>query len=206
MEKENYIKDISEIKNMMERSSRFMSLSGLSGILVGVYALIASYFAYNIFYFSDEIIYRSLSGKLLSQNVLNLIILAISVLILAIGTSVFLSYKQAKKSGELIWTSTTKRLAINLIIPLVTGGVFILIMFSKGAIGLIAPSALIFYGLALVNASKYTLTDIRYLGICEIILGLLSTYFIGYGLLFWAMGFGVLHIVYGMIMYKKYQQ
>lgn len=202
----DYIKDISEIRNIMERSSRFMSLSGLSGVMAGIYALIGAYLAYRQFYFSDEILYRTISRGALSGKVLNLILLAMVVLVLAIGTGIWLSHAKAKKNNYKMWDATAKRMIINLAIPLITGGVFILIMFSKGLIGLIAPSTLLFYGLALINASKYTYTDIRYLGFCEIILGLLSSYFIGFGLLFWAIGFGLLHIVYGTVMYFKYEK
>ncbi|ELR72817.1 hypothetical protein C900_00778 [Fulvivirga imtechensis AK7] len=202
----NYIEDISQIRNIMERSSRFMSLSGVSGILAGVYALIGAYIAYKIFYFSDELIYKSISESMLSSNVFKLIILACVILILAIGTAIWFSYLKAKKNNHKIWDATARRMVVNLFIPLVTGGIFILILFSKGVIGLIAPVTLIFYGLALINASKYTYTDIRYLGFCEIALGLASSYFIGYGLVFWAIGFGVMHIVYGSIMYFKYEK
>ena len=69
-----------------------------------------------------------------------------------------------------------------------------------------APASLIFYGISLVNASKYTLTDIRYLGVMEIILGLINTQFIDYGLYFWATGFGLLHIIYGAMMWWKYER
>lgn len=202
----DYIKDISEIRNIMERSSRFMSLSGLSGIMAGVYALIGAYIAYRIFYFSDEILYRSIARGNFSGDVLKLVGLALVILVLAIATGIWLSYRKAKKKGYKVWDITAQRMLVNLAIPLVTGGIFIIILFFKGLIGLIAPATLIFYGLSLINASKYTYTDIRYLGFCELILGLLSSYYIGYGLVFWAMGFGLLHIIYGSVMYFKYEK
>jgi hypothetical protein len=58
----------------------------------------------------------------------------------------------------------------------------------------------------LINASKYTFNDIRYLGFCEIILGLGAAVYVGYGLYFWALGFGILHIIYGAMMYYKYER
>ena len=105
-----------------------------------------------------------------------------------------------------LWNHQTKRLLINLLISLATGGIFSFILLLKGFIGLVAPITLLFYGLALVNASKYTLSEIRSLGLLEIALGLISTYYIGYGLLFWAVGFGALHIVYGVLMHLKYEK
>lgn len=202
----NYIEDISRIRTIMEQSSRFMSLSGLSGVMAGIYALIGAYAAYQIFYFSDELVYSSITRGLLSSKVIQLVAVALGVLFLAISTGAWLSYRKAKKNNYRFWDASAKRMVINLFIPLLTGGIFVLIMFSKGAIGLIAPATLIFYGLGLINASKYTYPDIRYLGFCEIVLGLVSSYYIGYGLYFWAAGFGVLHIIYGLIMYFKYER
>lgn len=205
-DEQKYLSDISEIRNIMERSSRFLSLSGLSGILAGVYALIGAYMAYRLFYFSDEIVYHQITRHDISMPLLKLVALASGVLLLALATAIILAQRNARKKKLPFWNSTSKRMTVSLLIPLLTGGVLILILISKGALGLIAPLTLIFYGLALINASKYTYHDIRQLGLLEIILGLLCSYFIGYGLLFWALGFGVLHIIYGAVMYFKYER
>ncbi len=208
MSEQDYLQDISEIKNMMNKSSRFISLSGLSGILAGIYALIGAYFANGIITDYGEYIKSDTIINSVNPNVfeLELIVIALLVISLSIITGIILTSKKAKKSGDNIWNKTSIRLLSNFLIPLVTGGIFSLILLDYKIIGMIAPSTLIFYGLACVNASKYTLGDIRYLGIANIILGLISTQFIGYGLYFWAFGFGVLHIAYGTLMYLKYEK
>ena len=206
MEKEKYLNDISEIKNLMNRSSRFISLSGLSGILAGLYCLIGAGLAYKLLYF-DTATSGNFSDLIITETILiQLILIAASVIVVSLVTAIVLSIRKARKSDENIWNTSTKRLVINFMIPLLTGGVFILFLIEKEILGLVAPLTLIFYGLACVNASKYTLGDIRYLGITMIVLGLLSTWFLGYGLLFWALGFGVCHILYGSIMYYKYDR
>ena len=121
-------------------------------------------------------------------------------------TGVLLTVKKSKKSGEKIWDVSSKRLLANFLIPLLVGGCFCLVLLQQNASGLIGPATLLFYGLACVNASKYTFGDIRYLGIANILIGLISTQFIGYGLYFWALGFGVFHIIYGALMYYKYDR
>lgn len=206
MENEKYLNDISEIKNMMNQSSRFISLSGLSGVLAGIYSLIGAWLAYKTIYFDMTSMgnYRNL---IISQDSINkLFIIASTVLILSIITGIALSVRKAKKTEDKIWNVSSKRLVINFAIPLATGGFFILFLIEKEMLSLVAPLTLLFYGLACVNASKYTLGDVRYLGITMIILGLLSTWFLGYGLLFWALGFGVCHIIYGSMMYFKYDR
>ena len=204
MESKDYLKDITEIKDLMNKSSRFISLSGLSGILAGIYALVGAYFAHGIIA-KIKVIKNPLKQFFVSfDSVETLLLIAISVILISIITAFYLTRKKAKKQNEKIWNKTSKRLILNFLIPLLTGGIFSVILIDKGYFDLIASTLLIFYGLSCVNASKYTLGDIRYLGITNIILGLLSTPFVGYGLYFWAVGFGIMHIVYGTWMYFKY--
>lgn len=203
---DKYLQDISEIKNMMNKSSQFISLSGLSGILAGIYALVGAWFAYKIIYL-DLSALGNYKDLIIPQSSINqLFIIAFVVLFLSVLTGVLLSMKKAKKIEEQIWNASSRRLVINFIIPIATGGFFILFLIEKEMLGLVAPLTLIFYGLGCVNASKYTLGDVRYLGLSMIFLGLLSTWFLGYGLLFWALGFGFCHILYGSIMYFKYDR
>lgn len=201
MTNKNYLEDINEIKNMMSRSSRFLSLSGLSGVLVGIYALLGSFYAYSLML--NKTVYIRMTSAENAALVLKLLLIAFVVAFLAIVTAVFLTRKKALENQEKIWDQTTKRMLLHFIIPLVTGGIFALILLNHEHYGIIAPITLIFYGLALVNTSKYTLDTVKYLGISEIIVGLFAAYYVGYGLFFWAFGFGILHIVYGTIMYFK---
>lgn len=202
--KEKYIKDLKEIKDIMNRSSRFISLSGLSGISAGISALIGAYMAYRIVYTNQD--YQEYGRIFLTnESITQLLLIALGTLILAIGTGIYFTTQETKKRNQKIWDIQTKRLLINLSIPLLTGGILCLMLLFKGYIGFVAPLTLIFYGLALVNASKYTLNEIRSLGLIEIALGLIATYFIGFGLLFWTIGFGVLHIIYGIVMQWRYK-
>lgn len=202
MENENYLQDLSVIKNMMNRSSRFISLSGLSGILAGIYALVGAWFANEQLATAT----RSMSYKALNALMTSLWVIALSVALASIVTAYLLTSSRAKKNGEAIWDNSTKNLLIAFLIPLVSGGLFGLIILHHQYYGLIAPVTLIFYGLALINASKFTLGTVKYLGLSEVIIGLLAAYYLGNGLLFWAIGFGILHIVYGTIMYFQYER
>lgn len=206
-EKQDYVRDIAEVRSMMERSSRFLSLSGLAGMMAGIYALAGAYIAYEFFSFNpDEKVYSNTGSGILPSGLLKVIFLAIIILVLAIGTAIFLSYKKANKRGEMLWNPAARRLLINMAVPLVAGGLLILILISKGLIGFIAPFTLLFYGLALYNAGKFTYEEVKSLGLIEMVLGLLGSFFVGYGLLFWALGFGVVHIIYGIYMHYRYER
>ena len=193
------LQEISDIRRIMERSSRFISLSGLSGIAAGLCALTGAYFANSLLgrQYRDED-YVSLKFKLL---MLATIVLAVALILAFIFT-----WRRAKQNHLPVWDIPARKLVWNVMIPLVSGGLFILAMLQSSEWRFVVPACLIFYGLALVNGSKYTLTDIRYLGYMEIVLGLVNTQYTGYGLYFWAAGFGILHIVYGVIMWWKYER
>ncbi|OEJ98993.1 hypothetical protein A8C32_07370 [Flavivirga aquatica] len=201
MEPKDYLKDINEIKDMMNKSSRFISLSGLSGILAGVYALIGSAVAYWLVRTSARG-YLILDGTIFKLCLLILFLVAL----FSITTGIILTTIKAKKHGAKIWDSTSKRLVFNFLIPLIAGGLYILIILIQGKYGQTGALMLIFYGLALVNASKYSIGYIRYLGFIQIILGLIATLFPGYGFWLWVIGFGVMHIIYGGWMHFKYDR
>ncbi|GAA4279255.1 hypothetical protein [Aquimarina mytili] len=201
MSTEEYLKDITEIKDMMNKSSRFFSLSGLSGIMAGIYALIGAAIAYYLVSISGRD-YLILDGKIFNYILLDLLIVAL----LSIITAIFLSTRKAKKNNETLWNGTSKRLLTAFLIPLITGGIYIIIKIYSNHYGLTGSLMLIFYGLALINASKYTIGNVKYLGYIEIVLGLICAVYPGYGFWFWVLGFGVMHIIYGSLIYFKHDR
>lgn len=203
MDNSKYIEDLRSIKDIMSRTSQLISLSGLSGISTGITALIGVLIAYlTIFKGLDNFGYQPVA---LTRNDLNLLVLiAGGTLILSIASAIFFTKRKTKMQQQSLWDIQTKRLLINLAIPLVTGGLLCLMLLHQGFVGMLPSMTLIFYGLSLINGSKYTLPEIRNLGLIEILLGLLAFQFIGYGLVFWALGFGIVQIIYGLIIQRKY--
>lgn len=197
---ENYLSEIKEIRKMMEESSRFLSLSGLSGVLVGIYALLGAFMAESIIYTNK------LFGWLINDYILiDLLILAAIILGLSLLTVILLTWRKARKGGKKIWNPGSRLMLINLAIPLISGGILILIFLFKGIYAIAAPGCLIFYGLALVNAAKFTRQEIFYMGLIQITLGILAALLPALGIHFWALGFGVIHIIYGTVMYFRYE-
>ncbi len=201
----NYQQDLASIRNLMERSVKFISLSGLSGALAGIYAVVGAFYTHSVIY--DENGLRPASYFLENPNrATHLLLVAVLVLMASLFTGWYLSYRKAKKTNTSVWNETSKRLVINLAIPLFTGGLFILTLFFQGHFALLAPCSLIFYGLALIHASNHLYNEARNLGYLEIILGLTAAFIPTWGLYLWAAGFGILHIIYGAIMYRRYDR
>ena len=212
---------LQDIRQMMERSSRFISLSGLSGVAAGCCALVGAWLAYDVImkspYSYSTGRSRSTTGPdidvsgngvtTLSEFMgSKLFLIAVCTFIAAFVLAFMFTYFRSRKNNIPIWGHTSKRLMLNVSIPMIVGGIYLWKLIQEGIFGLIAPGCLIFYGLALINASKYTLKEIRYLGFGQVILGIINLWFIGYGIYFWALGFGVLHIIYGTVMWWKYEK
>jgi hypothetical protein len=201
MKEKDLLDDLGSIKNIMERSTKFISLSGLSGVMAGVYALIGAGAAYRLL--TNYIDNDRTGGRLLTME---LFFIACGVLALSLATGVWLTVRKAHRKNLSVINPSSRALLISGAIPLLTGGTFLLILLYQGYYGIIGPGTLVFYGLALVAASQHTYGDVKWLGLCEIGLGLLAAAMPGYGLIFWTIGFGVLHILYGTIMHFKYDR
>lgn len=196
---------LSDIRKMMEKSTRFMSLNGLSSICAGVYASIAGFVAYLYLGYNTPTTFTlnvntpaKLKGMILAATIL---------ILLCLATAYALSRHKAKKSGQkLQFDQTTKRLLWNFFVPLAVGGIMCLSLLYHGHYGLTSSVMLIFYGLAQISASNYTYSNTKYLGYAFLLLGLIDCFLTGYGLLFWSIGFGLFHIIYGILFYIKYDR
>ena len=197
---EEYLNDLAEIRTMMERTSKFLSLSGWSGILAGIYALICVSIIHFVW---DFHLLQSFSD---AAAIAKVWLLGIVILILSIATAAYFSRQSALKKREKAWNATSRKLIQSMAVPLVTGGLLMLVFLIRGPIQMILPVSLLFYGLALFNAGSFTYREVRWMGLAQIVLGLTATWFVNYGLLFWGLGFGVVHIVYGMVMHFKYER
>lgn len=201
METKDYLKDLSDIRDMMSRSTQFISLSGLSGILAGLYALLGAYAA-------KRAIAEMAATHTHPWDRLTFVLLGIAAAtaLLSVLTALILTYTKAARNGERIWNPVSRRLIVNFMIPLTTGGAFVLQLVTNGDYNLVGPSMLIFYGLSCVNASKYTFRDVRWLGVTIVLIGLLAVSYPLYAIEFMAIGFGLTHILYGLLMYVRYDR
>jgi hypothetical protein len=201
------LQDLAEIRSLMERSSRFLSLSGLSGVTAGVVALLGVGVAQ---WYLVTIVGRVPLGGLNSldhQMVQTFFVVdAAIVFILAIALALFFSRQMAKRKGLPFWTPGARLMITELATPLGTGAVFCFLMMGQGLFEFVFGGSLLFYGVALASASRFTVPELRRLGFAEILLGFAALWFIPYALLLWATGFGLLHVVYGISVYRKYDR
>jgi hypothetical protein len=206
MEKSDYLQQLSDIKNIIEKSTKFKALSGFSGILAGIYALVGAFLAYRIVKNSNSIIYYDLQNLVQSENLIKLLLLALTIFFASLFTGLYFSAQNAKKHQMNLWTPAAKKVLMNFGIPMLVGGIFAISVILKGYLTLISPICLLFYGLALLNAANYTFNETKILGYAILLIGCISLFTPGLGLYLWALGFGVFHIIYGVFMYNKYEK
>lgn len=202
---EEQLAAIQEMRNMMDQATRFKLISGLSGMIAGVLSLLSLYIVYlstGISPFEAEALERVWRGS----NPILISCIFIALLVACMGLGLYMARRNARQAGKNAWDGSAKRLVFSLLIPVLTGGVFSMLLIQLGLVSLFAPVTLLFYGMGLLSASKFTLEAVRTVGLIFIGLGLLATGILSYGLLIWALGFGLVHIVYGFIIYVKYER
>ncbi|GMQ30869.1 hypothetical protein [Algoriphagus confluentis] len=199
-------RELAEIKAMMERSTRFLSLSGLSGVLAGIYALIGIGMVAYWIYGSETGLFEGMEILTTREILHRTLTTAGLVLTIALVSAYFLSQKKSQKNATKLWTASSRRFFATLFVPVVTGGLFSFALVHEEFYHLIPAATLLFYGLGLISASQFTLNEIKNLGYGQVILGLIAAFFPVWGLICWALGFGALHVIYGAMMYYKYDR
>ncbi|MFK8060597.1 MAG: hypothetical protein AB8B78_10950 [Polaribacter sp.] len=196
MSQKDYLRDISEIKTLMSKSSKFISLSGLSGILAGVYSLLgAGYYFFGIKSEDD-----------FSSSIIPITVIVLIVFFATTITTVFFTSKRSKITGEKIWGDSTKNLIVSFSTTFYIGVICILILYFKEEYTYLLALLILFYGIAIINASRHTNVIIQPLGFIEVVIGLLCIIYPEFSLWFCILGFGIIHIIYGSIFYFKYDK
>jgi len=204
------------MKKSLEQSSRFISLSGLSGVFVGFCGLLGTYIMHYLIRGDDTKSDKEMLNIISSFDYYNLsvhvfvgehlIFLAIYTVIFAILFAFYLTLRRSKRENHPIWDIHIQKQLSTLSIPLIVGLIFVIKLVASANYPLIVPSLLLFYGIALVNIRGLTNGDIGYLGYAFIVLGIVNLWLEGWGILFFGFGFGVLHIIYGTVTFIIYER
>ena len=197
MNKEKYLDDISEIKMLMTKSSGFYSLTSLSGIATGLYSLVGSSIIYWLFKYKYNSDY--LHPDILKYALVDLIIVGL----LSIATSILLTKRQAKLNRELVWSTPFRKMIKTFSVIFGIGCIVILNFLLKEEYERFGALMLIFYGLALISSSKYTFKEVMIIGYIHILLGILATFIPEYSFWLGVTGFGIVHLLFGIVMFLK---
>ncbi|MDR2233250.1 MAG: hypothetical protein LBE56_09025 [Tannerella sp.] len=207
MDNKEVLSTLSDIRNMMEKSSRILSLSGMSAVVVGVFAGLAAVVAHVILGGGSLAAWLPRFDYCPVCKVQMLVLLAGFLILVCMATAYLFARRKAKRKNQrFAFDLTARRLLWNFFMPLAAGGVLCVSFLWQQQYDLLSAIMLIFYGLALINLSNYTYSNTRYLGYAQLLLGLADSFVPGHSLLFWTAGFGLFHIVYGIYFYLKFDR
>jgi len=198
--KDKHIEDLRAIHNLMERSSIFVNLSGIGAIIVGLCALAGSWFAHRILW------QYSLAPYTLTELKLSLLTLAAIVFFSALGIYVLFVWLRSRQLKAKFWNATARKISINFGVPFLSGSLVVFHLLTNDYISMVAPVSIIVYGIAVFCASHNSFVESRLLAVLEIALGVVALWFPGQGLWFWMVGFGLLHILYGIVFWFNHER
>lgn len=197
MKEEEVKTTLRDIKDMMEKSSRFTAISGWSIVIIGVLATVSYFLVSSMFA-------KSINSP---QTIRTAVVFALCLLVVSFAIVTLCSAIKSKRIGRPFrFDKTIGRLLFSFGLPMLVGGLFGIAMLVQGHYGLTSSIMLLFYGLALVNCQHFTAPALRFLGYAELVLGIIDCYLVDYGFLFWLLGFGILHIVFGIFFVLKYER
>jgi hypothetical protein len=208
---QDHLESIREMRNLMERSTRYLSLSGMAGVMVGFIALagVAALLTLMGIPIGQPVSFidpAAAGGPETSRINERILIMAALVFSLSLIVESSFAVRNARKLGLPLWDATARRLLTALLIPIVGGGIYCISLLQSGRVDDLAAASLIFYGLGLMNAGKYAVPDVGRLGIAVFATGLIASFFPLQAVYFWAFGFGILHIIYGISIHFKHQR
>ena len=180
----------------MEQGKSYFSLKSLSGILIGIYGLATVYLI-------DKLTSGEGSGiEMVSQLpilFLQIGITAIAVvfIIISLFTLWIRAKRRAKSEGKKLWNTSNKKIRLQTLITLLVLIVVIIVIANQGYYSLVTPISLFFYGLFLLNLSRFSSKGLVFLSIGEVLLGVAAYMIYDKEIFFLALGFGLLPIIYG---------
>ena len=185
----------------MQQNSSYFSLSGLSGILVGIYGLLTVYMVHMLTStYGDG--FDGSSQLPIALLEIGILVLAVVMILVALITLRIRAKRSAKKHNEKLWSPFSKKLRFHTLILLLLFIVILAVVANKGYYSIITPLMLLLYGIFLLNLSRLV-GRLRYLAFAELILATIAYFIYDKELLFLGLGFGIFHIIYGIVTLKK---
>lgn len=181
------IDNVKFIREMMERSASFTAVPGYGGILMGVTAVAAAYIANTQVYLRDSLMTWLIEA------------------FLAFAIGFLAMWQKSKIAGQSLFSTPARKFAYGFIPPLVVGVVIVLGLWRYEYYYVMAPVCMLCYGAAVACGGAFSARVVPVMGWCFIALG--TAAFIlpsSYAQIMMGASFGLLHIIFGAIIARKY--
>jgi hypothetical protein len=175
------------IRETMERASSFTAVPGWGQVAIGVTALAATYLA------AHQPTARGWLGVWLAEAIIALLIAG------------WLMDRKARAMGTPLLSGPGRKVAFSLSPPMVVGVLLTVVLFRSGLTGAIPGMWLLLYGTGVVTGGMFSVSIVPVMGVCFMVLGAGALFApASWGNWLMAAGFGGLHIVFGIIIARKY--
>ncbi len=186
----------------MQQNSTSFSSSGWSGILLGIYGLLAVYMVYTMTNsYGDG--FEGFAALPIVLLEIGIIVLTVITILISLITLRIRAKRRSKKNNRKLWSPFSKKLRFHTLIPLLFFIIVLVIIANKGYYSSITPLLLFLYGIFLLNLSRFSSGNLKYLSIAEIILAVVAYFIYDKEILFLGLGFGIFHIFYGLFTFGK---
>ena len=172
------------IRETMERSQSFTAVSGVGGVLMGLIALGATFLAVR------------------TETIEAWVAVWMSAAVLSLGSALVAMTMKARAAGGSLLVGAGRKFAWNLTPPLLVGGLLTVAMTQMGAAALLPGVWLLLYGRGVVRGGAFSVGVVPLMGLAFMLVGAAALFAPAtWGNLFMAGGFGLLHIVFGILIF-----
>jgi hypothetical protein len=179
--------NIEYIRDTMESAGQFTALSGLGSILLGVVGLAAAPIA---------------SAQPTNEGWLVTWLMAASVAVPLGGSAVL---RKARSAGVPLLSGHGRRFVLGFVPGMLTGALITVALFRAGLFHLMPGCWLLMYGTAVLTAGTFSVAIIPLMGVSFMVVGAVALFFpAAWGDDFMAVGFGGIHVLFGVLIARRY--
>jgi hypothetical protein len=175
------------IRQTMERATAFTAVPGWGGVGMGVLALVAA----------------GVAETRLSTDAWLATWLTTAVLALTLGG--WAMSRKARLAGTTVFSYSGRRFVLSYVPPLVVGALLTGALVRAGQLDALPGTWLLLYGTGVVTGGAFSVRVVPLMGLCFMALGAVALFGPApWGNLLMAAGFGLLQIVFGVIIARRY--
>jgi len=175
------------IRDVMERAGEFTAVPGWGGFAMGVTALIATAIS------AQQTTSRAWLETWLVEGVL------------AIALGAWTMKRKADSAQVPMMSAPARKFVLSFAPPLVVGALLTIVLYRAGLHGAIPGTWLLLYGTGVATGGAFSVRVVPVMGLCFMALGAVALFCpISWGTAFLAAGFGGLHLIFGLIIARRY--
>jgi hypothetical protein len=179
--------NLSFIRQTMERATAFTAVPGWGGVGMGVLALAAA----------------AVAETRITRTEWLVTWLATSALGLTLGGWTMAS--KARRAGTTVFSYSGRRFVLSYVPPLLVGALLTGVLVRAGLWSALPGTWLLLYGTGVVTGGAFSVRVVPLMGLCFMVLGAAALFSpASWGNILMAAGFGLLHIVFGLIIARRY--